>query len=214
MTETTTRITAPLASAAARTAAFDSKLEVIVAAAARVIARDGYGQATIRSVAREANMSLAGLYHYFASKEELLYLIQFHTFDVISSRLGERLEGVSDPREQLRVMVANHLEHFLARMNELKVCAGEMETLSGSFYEDVRALRQRYLKITLGIVEAIGEAGGGSTVDPWLATLYLFGMLNWIYMWYPAAEGATVERLTEQVMSLFLEGFLPRPEKE
>jgi AcrR family transcriptional regulator len=214
MPQSPTRITAPLARATVRTPAFDSKLELIVAAAARVIAREGYGQSTIRGVAREAGMSLAGLYHYFASKEELLYLIQFHTFDVIVARLTERLAEVTEPRERLRVMVANHLEHFLARMNELKVCASEMDSLSGEYYEDVRTLRQRYLKVTLEIVDTIGARAGGSRVDPWLATLYLFGMLNWIYMWYPAAEGMTVGMLTDQVMSLFLDGFLPRADKE
>jgi hypothetical protein len=107
-------------------------------------------------------------------------------------------------------MVTNHLEHFLTRMDELKVCASDMETLTGDYYEQVRALRQRYLKITLEIVESIVERATGSRVDPWLATLYLFGMLNWIYTWYPAVEGATADKLADQVLILFLDGFLPR----
>jgi AcrR family transcriptional regulator len=190
--------------------AFDHKLDAVLGAAARVMAREGYGRSTIRMVAREADMSLAGLYHYFASKEELLFLIQFHTFETILNRLDERLAAVTDPRERLRVMVVNHLEHFLSRVNELKVCAGEMETLSGDFHERVRALRQRYLKTTLEIVESISEEAGKSRVDSWPATLHLFGMLNWIYMWYPAAEGTSAEELADQMLILFLDGFLPR----
>jgi AcrR family transcriptional regulator len=192
--------------------AFDNRLESVLAAAARVMARDGYGRSTIRKVSREAKLSLAGLYHYFESKEELLFLIQYHTFDEILRRLTERLESVSDPEERLRVMVTNHLEHFLSRMNELKVCASEMETLTGDYYEQVRALRQRYLKTTLKIVESIGKEAGDSKVKPRLATLYLFGMLNWIYMWYPASEGMSAETLADQVLILFLDGYLPREE--
>jgi AcrR family transcriptional regulator len=193
-----------------RTSAFDHKLDQILGAAARVMAREGYGQSTIRKVAREADMSLAGLYHYFSSKEELLYLIQYHTFDSILRRLNEQLEQDRSPRDRLRLMITNHLEHFLARMNELKVCASEMDTLNGDYYEAVRGLRQEYLRVTLGIVEAIGASAGGSRVNPWLSTLYLFGMLNWIYMWYPAAEGMSADTLADQVLTLFLEGFLPR----
>ncbi len=195
-----------------RTEGYDRKLEHVLAAGARVMAREGYGLSTIRKVAREADMSLSGLYHYFASKEELLFLIQYHTFDSILGRLSERLEGVQDPRARLREMVTNHLEHFLARMDELKVCASDMETLTGDYYDQVRALRQRYLKLTLEIVESLGERATGSRVDPWPATLYLFGMLNWIYMWYPAVEGATADELGDQVLTLFLEGYLPRKE--
>ncbi len=193
-----------------RTEGYDRKLEHVLAAGARVMAREGYGRSTMRMVAREADMSLAGLYHYFASKEELLFLIQFHTFDSILERLAERLESLEDPKERLREMVTNHLEHFLSRMNELKVCASEMEALSGDYYERVRALRQRYLKAALEIVESIAENAGKSGVDPWLATLYLFGMLNWIYMWYPAVEGTSAGKLADQVLILFLDGFLPR----
>ena len=68
------------------------------------------------------------------------------------------------------------------------------------------------MRITLGIVESICERATGPRVDPWLATLYLFGMLNWIYMWYPAVEGATAEELGDQILTLFLEGYLPRKE--
>jgi AcrR family transcriptional regulator len=209
MTQTDTS-TESVARIVNRTEGYDRKLEHVLAAGARVMAREGYGLSTMRKVAREADMSLSGLYHYFASKEELLFLIQFHTFDSILERLAERLDGVQDPREQLRRMVTNHLEHFLTRMDELKVCASDMETLTGDYYEQVRALRQRYLKITLEIVESIVERATGSRVDPWLATLYLFGMLNWIYTWYPAVEGATADKLADQVLILFLDGFLPR----
>ena len=211
MTQTETS-TESVARVANRTEGYDRKLEQVLAAGARVMAREGYGLSTMRKVAREADMSLSGLYHYFASKEELLYLIQFHSFDSILERLAERLDGVEDPREQLREMVTNHLEHFLARMDELRVCATDMETLTGDYYEQVRALRQRYLKITLEIVESIVERTTGSRVDPWLATLYLFGMLNWIYMWYPAVEGTGADKLADQVLILFLDGFLPRGE--
>jgi len=193
-----------------RTEGYDRKLEHVLAAGARVMAREGYGMSTMRKVSSEADMSLAGLYHYFASKEELLFLIQFHTFDSILERLTVRLESVQDPEQRLRVMVTNHLEHFLSRMNELKVCASDMETLTGDYHERVRTLRQRYLTTTLGIVEAIAEDVGTSRVGPWPATLYLFGMLNWIYMWYPAVEGTKAEELGDQVLALFLDGFLPR----
>jgi len=210
MASTPVRSTDILVRSSGKTSAFDHKLDDILGAAARVMAREGYGQSTIRRVAREAGMSLAGLYHYFSSKEELLFLIQFHTFDTILNRLDERLEPVSEPRERLRVMVVNHLEHFLSRMNELKVCASEMETLTGDYHQRVRAHRQRYLKIALEIVESTGKTVGTPRVEPWPATLYLFGMLNWIYMWYPAVEGTTAEELADQVLLLFLHGFLPR----
>jgi AcrR family transcriptional regulator len=197
----------------ARSAAYDERLEHVLAAGARVIAREGYGLSSVRQVAREARMSLAGLYHYFSSKEELLFQIQHHTFAAIVDRLEARLDGVSDPRERLRVMVVNHLEHFLERMDELKVCARELDSLRGRLYAEVEELRQQYFHITLEIVEAVGARAGAGPVSTRLATLYLFGMLNWIYMWFPSAAGLTAEDLADQIVGLFLDGYLAGAEE-
>ena len=195
---------------AGRSRLYDEKLELVLTSGARVISREGYGQATIRQVAGEAGISLAGLYHYVSSKEELLFKIQLHTFEAILEQLARKLDGVEDPLERLRVTVRNHLEHFLSRMDELKVCARELESLSGDYYEKVRALRQDYLRVVLEIVESISKLSGNSKIQPRLATLYLFGMLNWIYMWYPEQENTPGEMLADQLVALFLEGYLPR----
>jgi AcrR family transcriptional regulator len=193
-----------------RTAAYDGKFERVLGTGAAVFAREGYDRATVRQVARETGMSLAGLYHYFASKEELLFLLQYHTFDSILAELERKLEKVRRPRERLRLVVENHLGHFLAHMNELKVCVHEMASLQGEYYLRVQDLRRRYFRTTIAIVEEVAEEAGHSELDARLATLYLFGMLNWIYMWYPAAGKVSKAELTQQLVRLFLEGFLPR----
>ena len=69
----------------------------------------------MRDLSRASGMSLAGLYYYFESKERLLFLIQKHTFTTIVQRLKTRLEGVSDPEQQIRIFILNHLEYFLAK---------------------------------------------------------------------------------------------------
>lgn len=196
----------------ARTAGYDVKLERVLAAGARVFAREGYGRATIRQVSAEAGMSLAGLYHYFSSKEELLYLLQHHAFDAIVRELTARLDGVEEPRERLRELIANHLDYFLPRIDVLKVCAHELETLSGELYERVAERRREYFRLAHGIVTSIAKRAGGASVDARTATLYLFGMLNWIYMWYPAEGGSSGDVLTQRLIVLFLDGYLPRPE--
>ena len=59
----------------------------------RVFSAEGYEGASMRRLASEAELSLAGVYHYVASKEELLYWIQFHTFDSLLQGLRSSLAG-------------------------------------------------------------------------------------------------------------------------
>ena len=198
----------PLSNTGKRAPTFDKKLLHLLDAAARVFSEVGYDKASMRRVAAEAEVSLAGIYHYVASKEELLYWIQFHTFDSLYSGLETCLEGVDDPRERLEAAVRNHVGHFGKNMNELKVCARELETLKGEAYNDVNGRRRSYFKMVHGIVKEL-QAEREAPLDSWLATANLFGMLNWFYQWYDSERSrVSLDELAAQQTALFLDGYI------
>src|SRR5674476_1588681 len=64
---------------ATRTAT-QQKFDALLAAAAALIAEKGFEATSMRDVSGAMDVSLAGLYHYAESKEELLYQIQYRTF--------------------------------------------------------------------------------------------------------------------------------------
>ena len=75
---------------------FDRRLAKVLHHAAHIFCEKGYEGASMRDLSRAAGMSLAGFYHYFESKEDLLYLIQKHTFRTIIDRLQEKLKESKD----------------------------------------------------------------------------------------------------------------------
>lgn len=182
---------------------FSARRERVLAAAARVFARHGYDRASMRQVAAADGGSLSGLYHYASCKEEMLYRIQQGAFQALIDSLRPRLARARSPEEALREAVDNHLAYFLDNMDALKVCAQELDTLSGRFYAQVLDLRRAYFRLVHGIVERLA----GPQVDPWLATANLFGMLNWFYQWHHRALKR--ERLVRQTVTLFLKGVRP-----
>ncbi len=182
------------------------RLREVLKVSARVFADEGYEKASIRRIAAELGRSLSALYYYVRTKEELLYLIQHETFSSLVGALEERIEGVEEPERRLRLMIENHLGRFLSHMNELKVCAYELESLSGEEYQKVLGVRRRYYRLARTIVTGVLERFGNADLDPNLATLNLFGMLNWIYTWYDPERNDSVETLVEQILGLFLFG--------
>ena len=62
---------------------YDQKLVHVLKTSAAVIAEKGYHSTSMRDISRETAMSLSGLYYYFSSKEELLYLIQDYCFGTV-----------------------------------------------------------------------------------------------------------------------------------
>src|ERR1700738_33223 len=157
---------------------FDRRLAEILVHATDVFCEKGYEGASMRDLSRASGMSLAGLYYYFESKERLLFLIQKHTFSTIVQRLKKRLGGVSDPEEQVRIFILNHLEYFLANPQAMKVLSHEAEVLKNGFASEVAAIKREYYRICVGLLNDLkrdlGQQERGLEVSTRIAVLSLF----------------------------------------
>src|ERR1043165_6253214 len=161
----------------------------------------------MRDLSRAAGMSLAGLYHYFDSKEDLLYLIQKHTFRTIIERAEDRLKDADDPEQRIRIFIENHLEYFLANKEAMKVLTHEDETLKNGRGAEIRAIKREYYRICLDMLEDLRRAKG-LQFSGRLAVLGLFGMINWIYTWHNPHVDADAQALAQEMGDLFLHGVL------
>lgn len=98
----------------------DQRRAEIVDAVWRVIARDGLDQASVRSVASEAGLSVGSLRHYLGSQAELLAF----TLDAVGERLEARLTGVGatgDPLARVRAKLDEMLPLDAERRRECEV---------------------------------------------------------------------------------------------
>jgi TetR/AcrR family transcriptional regulator, cholesterol catabolism regulator len=186
---------------------FDRRLAKLLDHAARIFCDKGFEGASMRDLSRATGMSLAGLYHYFASKEELLYLIQKHTFETIIVNLRDRLQASNDPEERIRIFLENHLEYSLANKEAMKVLVHEDETLKNEYGSEVRAIKRDYYRICLELLEDFQHARG-LQFSGRLAVLSLFGMINWIYTWHNPRVDAGAAELARQMGDIFLNGVL------
>jgi AcrR family transcriptional regulator len=188
---------------------YDKKLEFILRTSARIFAEKSYHSTSMRDISRATNVSLAGLYHYCKSKEELLYLIQDNCFGRVLDRLKERLTSTTEPVESLHVFIDNHLAFFAANMAEMKVLSHESESLAGEMLQNVSGKKEEYAQLARKILNDVQQTlpAEQRQVDPTVATYALFGMMNWIYNWYDPTGPLTVAQLVENITRLFMSGF-------
>jgi TetR/AcrR family transcriptional regulator, cholesterol catabolism regulator len=192
-------------SSASADSRFDQRLGEILVHATDVFCDKGYEGASMRDLSRASGMSLAGLYHYFGSKERLLYLIQKHTFTTIVEQLKARLDGVTGPEQRIRIFILNHLEYFMANQSGLKVLAHEDEALNNGFSSEIAAIKREYYRICLGLMDDF-KRERKLTFSSRTAVMSLFGMINWIYTWYNPRVDGTAAELAEQMSQIFLSG--------
>ncbi|MGA7295238.1 MAG: TetR/AcrR family transcriptional regulator [Terriglobales bacterium] len=186
---------------------FDRRLGQILDHATEVFCVKGYEGASMRDLSRATGMSLAGLYHYFQSKERLLYLIQKHTFTTIVDKLKARIEDVSDPEQRIRIFIINHLEYFVSNQPGLKVLSHEDEALKNGFSAEIAAIKREYYRICLGLMEDLRRERG-LDFNTRTAVMSLFGMINWIYTWYNPRVDGNAEALAGRMGDIVLNGIV------
>jgi TetR/AcrR family transcriptional regulator, cholesterol catabolism regulator len=192
----------------------EAKLQHILLHSARIFAEQGFEGTSIRDISRATGVSLSGLYYYFESKQKLLYLIQSNTFTFIVERLQSRLVQLNDPEASLRTLVQNHIEYFLSHPNEMKVLAHEDEALEPPYREEVAAIKRRYYNLAREIFDALGTDGLSEGINPRIAVLSLFGMMNWVYKWHNAKVDPSADELTNAIVGIFLNGVKKAPAED
>lgn len=196
-----------MATAVQRRPATTQKLDHILACATRVFNDKGYEGASIRDIAQRSRVSLAGLYYYVESKEELLYLIQRHSFTTLLARLEDQLEGAGPrPEARLRLFICNHLQYFLQNREAMKVLSHEAESLTPPFAAEVAELKRAYYRRARNLVEDLKQERGLKGLNTRVAVLSLFGMMNWIYTWHNPRLDPNADALAEHIAGLFLKG--------
>ncbi len=187
---------------------YDQKLQKILKISARIFAEKGFHRTSVRDISRATRMSLAGLYYYFSTKEELLYLIQERCFVTLLDRWDEAGNPAMDARARIRLFAENHLSFFLHNMHEMKVMAHEDDSLTGGFNEKILVLKRRYVKVIMDLIEELQRHENGKGIDLRVATFSLFGMMNWIYTWYQPKRDLPLSQLMEHMLRLYFLGII------
>ena len=187
---------------------YDEKLQLILKTAAKIFAEKGFHHTSVRDISRATKMSLSGLYYYFTTKEELLYLIQERCFVTLLEHWEQIDSGGLDVRARIRAFAENHLGFFLHNMPEMKVMAHEDESLTGEFDERILVFKRRYVKVIMDLLGELQEKSGAKGIDLRLATFSLFGMMNWIYTWYQPKRDLPISQLIEQMLRIYFFGLL------
>jgi AcrR family transcriptional regulator len=187
---------------------YDQKLIHVLKTSAGVFAEKGYHSTSMRDISRATKMSLSGLYYYFKSKEELLFLIQDYCFSTVIDDCRRLLEGEEDAVRRLKLLIENHLNYFVNNMSEMKVLSHEANSIRREMFRKVNTKKRQYVDLVMDLLSEIARENNVEGVDIRVATFSLFGMMNWIYNWYDPRKDVDVSGLSRNMTRLFMNGFL------
>jgi AcrR family transcriptional regulator len=163
----------------------DAKRVALRKGSATYFARHGYDRASMTGAARHCGVSKALIYHYYDSKETLL-------FDILQAHLSDLLDVVK--REQpasLPTLIQAILSAYENADSEHKLQLDALTTLPPELQEPLVDLQRRLVSI---MSEAVSAQRADLTGDRLRAvTMSVFGILNWFYMWHRPGKGLSRE---------------------
>lgn len=185
----------------------DKKRIHILKGAAKVFATEGFDRASMRQLAQECNVSKATIYHYYDSKDALL-------FDILDSYLRELRDAIcgldladQTPAEQLNAVVSEILLAYRGMDHEHQIQTGSLSALPAEQQNILRGYQRELVAFVSSVIAAQAPAiFEGQNRKLHATTMSVFGMLNWYYMWNKNANNAEREEYGKLVSSLVLKG--------
>ena len=184
-------------------------LERIFSATLRISNRKGFQAMSMRDLSHEANLSMGALYSYFASKEELVSMLQNQRRTVTKRILDERISQESRPSARLRAAILTHL--YLSEAMQPWFYFSYMEAKNLSQKEqDLAVASELYTEKLLADILDQGRIQGAFELrDPQLTASVIKAMLQ---DWYLkrrkyARRRITVDRYAQFVLQ-FVEAFI------
>ena len=170
------------------------KRRVILDAAVRIFARQGFNQCRVSDIADEAGVAYGLVYHYFRSKDEVLDTLFVERWDVLLAAIRETDAQATAPREKLSAIASFIIDSYRYDPELMKVIIVEVTRAANSFGQTHLAqIREAYALIA-GIVEAAQREGEFKrTVSAEFAALAFYGAIEqvltgWIFDLLPRGD--------------------------
>jgi AcrR family transcriptional regulator len=176
------------------TTAATDKRRVILDAAVRVFARQGFHTCRVSDIADEAGVAYGLVYHYFSSKEEILDTLFLERWDVMLEAISEADAQQPSPREKLYAIAAFIVDSYRYDPELMKVIIVEVTRAANTFGRTHLAkIQEAYQQITAIVERAQADGDFRDEIDPPFAALAFYGLIEqvltgWIFDSEPVGE--------------------------
>ena len=189
-----------------RSLTYDDKRQSILDRSAELFARQGFPRTSIVEIAQACNSSKALLYHYYESKEAVLYdILENHIRLLIDVARGA-LEQDGTPREKLHALVHALMDVYVVARDKHIVLLNELGMLPAQQQKHIIALENEVVDSFVQVVEGLRPELAENPHLRKAVAFALLGMMNWTYTWFRAGRPLSAADFAELATDLFLNG--------
>jgi TetR/AcrR family fatty acid metabolism transcriptional regulator len=163
------------------------KRRVILDAAVRVFARQGFHTCRVSDIADEAGVAYGLVYHYFSSKDQILDTLFLERWDVMLAAIAETDASARSPRDKLGAIAGFIIDSYRHDPDLMKVIIVEVTRAANTFgLTHLEKIRDAYRGIAAIVERAQQDGVFRAEVTPEFAALAFYGLVEqvltaWIF---------------------------------
>jgi AcrR family transcriptional regulator len=181
--------------------------ERLLAVATRLFAEKGFEGTSVQEIVAAAGVTKGAMYHYFTSKDDLLYEIYHRLLVMQTDRLEQFAAGEGTAEERLRAAAVDVIETSFLHLDELTVFFRSMHLLPQEKRKAVRAERRTYHERFRDLVQEGQDVGiFRADVPADIVVHFFFGTVHQLSTWYHAGGPLGACAVSEYYVGLLLDG--------
>ena len=176
----------------------------VIEVALKAFAARGFESTTMTDIAEQLDMTGPALYHYFATKDALLFACLDHTMDQLCADIGAAADSPGDAVDRLGAVVRQQVEFELRHGSAAPLVNAHLygpRYLTEVFDDAQReTLRLKQREVVLAYRRLIDEgvaAGLFRPVDTAIAAFNVLAIVQYSGVWYRPRRGRRVADVTQ-----------------
>ncbi len=166
----------------------NDKYRRILDAAIQVFARNGFYNSKVSEIAKLAKVADGTIYLYFKNKDDILIKLFEDKMTLIIAELEERMAGVDDPLEKIRIFIRSHFEMVRDYPDMAEVITVELRQSTKFMKEYDNRKFAEYLNVLSSVVREGKDRGViRDDVRPGIFKRSLFGMMDELSLYHVLA---------------------------
>jgi len=184
------------------------KSNEIYSVVARLFAHKGYHSTSMREIARELDMNQSSLYHYFKSKEDILFKLMNDAMDDALATLEEICAADLAPEDKLNRVLGFYTRYYAGDQERLILLVNEKNSLSAAYRQKLIQKERHYVQLFKEIFEELAGHNKIKEIPPAVATFAFLGMVHYTIKWYNKKGTVGLDELADIFVEIFSKGIL------
>jgi AcrR family transcriptional regulator len=185
---------------------YDERKEAIVEAAAALYARRGFNGASVADLAERCKTSKSLIYHYYQSKEDILFDVMISHVRGLEEATREVIAGGGDASEKLRRLTHGFMALYVGAADRHKVLLNELDNLDDKRRTEIVQTQRGLIEIVQQVLAEIEPKLKTHTGENYAAAMLFFGMINWTHTWFDASGPVSADAIADMAVNLTLDG--------